>query len=47
VHLSGFIYCWQNHGAIPEVSWKWLQDTFGFTAPAQERRQEKKNKEFP
>jgi hypothetical protein len=41
--LDDFVYAWTVFGEIPVVSWKWLQDTYGFRAPIFER-QAKTNK---
>ena len=39
-----FVYAWTRTGEIPEVTWQWLQDTFGFKAPefAPKERSKKK-----
>ena len=46
VHPNGGTYRWSVFGRIPEVSWAWLQKTFGFTAPeeAHESRKRKVKK---
>jgi hypothetical protein len=49
VHIQGTVYRWKAFGEIPEVSWQWLLDTFGFTVPENEHkdRSKKKKKETP
>jgi DNA polymerase I-like protein with 3'-5' exonuclease and polymerase domains len=34
--LDDFVYQWTVFGEIQVVSWKWLQDTYGFRDPAEE-----------
>ena len=34
--LDDFVYVWAVVGEIPIVTWQWLQDTYGFQAPASE-----------
>ena len=33
--VDGFVYRWEGFGEIAEVSWKWLQEKFGFVEPQQ------------
>jgi DNA polymerase I-like protein with 3'-5' exonuclease and polymerase domains len=47
VHVFGVVYRWETFGEIPEVSWRWLQDTFGFTAPSQQDKEPRKGKDTP
>ena len=48
LHIQGCVYRWKTFGEIPVVSWQWLQDTFGFTAPVNERKgHSKKKKKIP
>jgi hypothetical protein len=35
--LDNFCYLWTLFGEVPQVPWKWLQDTFGFTVPTPTR----------
>ena len=47
VHIQGFTYRWKAFGEIQAVSWQWLRGTFGFTVPANERKDRGKKKEVP
>jgi DNA excision repair protein ERCC-4 len=39
-----FVYHWERTGDIPKVTWKWLQDTFGFKVPEHKPKERSKKK---
>jgi DNA polymerase family A/3'-5' exonuclease/Bifunctional DNA primase/polymerase, N-terminal len=42
IHSSLFVYRWEVFGEILEVSWKWIQEIFGFVDPHAKKKPEKK-----
>ena len=47
IHIQGSVYRWKTFGEIPEVSWQWLQDTFGFAVPINGHRERPHKKAAP
>jgi Bifunctional DNA primase/polymerase, N-terminal len=37
--LDGFVYRWETFGEFREVSWRWLQENFGFESPQQSKKE--------
>jgi hypothetical protein len=37
--LDDFVYRWETFGEIVEVSWRWLQENFGFESPQQSKKE--------
>jgi Bifunctional DNA primase/polymerase, N-terminal len=37
--LDDFVYRWETFGEFREVSWRWLQENFGFESPQQSKKE--------
>ena len=45
-HVRGGVYRWEKGGEIAEGPWAWLQETFGFTGPAEAKTKAAKERQW-